>query len=779
MSISAPPSSPASADSAAPLPPPPTATSVVLGVLACTLAGGLAAALADLALSVARAKLPVSGFAWVRAAEALVGLYGAAALLAGVGAGILLAGVAATFPPDSLRSLVARLRRDEPFDRTVAAGLLAAGGALGLLLVGTFVYALAIGFEMANHRNGALTTAMVAAALVPVAALAWFPANHVARRVIGVVPRPRALVIAGLALLATALAVVAAVLSVDWRVLDFGPAKSLGIFLVAAGGHAWFWYGRHGHARRQRVSRALRLVLLAGVASATLIALAVTWLRFGDEPRSVQLLAEESMGGKALLRVARRLADRDHDGYAARLAGGDCDDHDASVYPGAEETPGNGIDEDCDGADEPAEPPPPPGPEPASATAPAAPQPPTGEARTKEADAFRFQGNLLVITIDTLRSDRLDPERMPNTFALAQKGVVFKRAYAQAPNTPRSFPSFLTSRFPSEVRWLKLVMNFPPMLPVAENTTIFDVLKGLGYRTIGIFSHFYTKREYGVARGFDEWDNTGALTLMESNTDVAAPRITARVVAKLRELGKQKDRRFAMWTHLFEPHSAYVTHPEFPVKKTGFAGLADRYDGEVKFADKHVGLILDALKQAGLAENTAVVILSDHGEAFGEHTFGGERMYFHGQTIYDELLKIPLVIYVPGIAPRVVDERVMLVDVSPTIADLVKAPRPTSFHGRSLLPAMLGAKLPPRPIYAELLPTPSWNHHWRSIIDGDMKLIHKISEGSLELFDLSADPTEQTNLAADTAHAQTLAKMKDALRSFVATLAPPRAGGPQ
>jgi len=777
MSTAAPPPAPhpdASAD-----PPPTSPLSVFAAVVACTLAGGLAAALADLGLSVMRAKLPVSGFAWVRAAEALIGLYGAAALFAGVGAGILFAGVAATFPPGTLRALLGRIRREEPLDRAVAAGLLAAGGALGLLLVGTFVYALAIGLEMSNHRNGALSTAMVAVVLVPVALLAWFPAYHVARRVVGVVPRPRALVIAGLAVVVTALAVVAAVLSVDWRVLDFGPAKSGGIFLVAAGSHALFWYGRGGRVRRQRISRGLRLALLGGVAGATTLALAVTWLRFGDEPRSVQLVSEESMGGKLLLRTARRLADRDHDGYAARLAGGDCDDHNPAIFPGAEETPGNGIDEDCDGADEPAEPPPPPGPEPASANALPVPQPPKDEPRTKEADAFRWKGNVIVIAIDTLRADRLDAERMPHTFALAQKGTTFTRAYSQAPNTPRSFPSFLTSRFPSEVRWLKLVMNFPPMLPVADNTTIFDVLKGAGYRTIGIFSHFYTKREYGVARGFDEWDNTGALTLIDSNTDVAAPRITARVVAKLRELGKQKDRRFALWTHLFDPHSAYVTHPEFPVKKSGFAGLADRYDGEVKFTDKHVGIILDALKEAGLADNTAIVILSDHGEAFGEHTFGGERMYFHGQTIYDELLKVPLVIYVPGMAPRVVEERVMLVDVAPTIADLVKAPRPASFHGHSLLPAMLGSPVAPRPIYAELLPTPSWNYHWRSIIDGHMKLIHKISEGSLELFDLSVDPTEQTNLAADTEQADTLAKMKAVLRTFVAGLTAPRSGAIQ
>jgi arylsulfatase A-like enzyme len=751
--------------------PRPRAAAVILAVVATALAGGIAAALADLVLTVARAKVSVGGFALVRAAEALVGFYGAAALAVGVGAGIVAAGVVATLPAGAARSFFARLRRDEPLDRAVAAGLVAAGVALALLLAGTFVYALAIGLEMSNHKNGALSTAMVAVLLVPIGALAWFPVYQLSRRVIGIVPRPRALVVSGLAVALAVVGVVGAVLSVDWRVLDFGPAKSLAIFVVAAAGHALFWYGARGRARRLRISRALRLTLLGATGAAVLLALGVTWLRFGDEPRSVQLVGEEAMGGKTLLKIAHRLADRDHDGYAARLAGGDCDDRNRAVYPGADEIPGNGIDEDCDGVDTPiAETPPDPA-TPAAVSPTTNPTAPPGETRTKEADAFTWKGNFIVITVDTLRADRLDAERMPRTFGLAQKAVQFRRAYAQAPNTPRSFPSFLTSRFPSEVRWLKPVMNFPPMLPVAENTTMFDVLHGAGYRTIGIFSHFYTKREYGVARGFDEWDNTGALTLIESNTDVAAPRITARVVAKIRELGKQKDRKFAIWTHLFEPHSAYVTHPEFPVKKSGFAGLADRYDGEVKFTDKHIGIILDALNEAGLAESTAIILMSDHGEAFGEHTFGGERMYFHGQTIYDELLKVPLVVYVPGVAPRVINERVMLVDVAPTIADLVKAPRPASFHGRSLLPAMLGAPLEARPVYAELLPAPSWNHLWRSIIAGNMKLIHKISEGgSFELYDLAADPTEQTNLAADAAHADTLAKMKASLRTMVGSL---------
>src|SRR5207245_6464521 len=174
-----------------------------------------------------------------------------------------------------------------------------------------------------------------------------------------------------------------------------------------------------------------------------LLTLSVTWLRFGDEPRSLQLIGEETMGAKMLFPVARRLADRDHDGYAARLGGGDCDDHNPNVYPGADEIRGNGIDEDCDGVDAPV-------------------IVRKVDAETARAGAFRFPGNLIVITIDTLRADRLNEKVMPRVARLAREGVVFTRVWAQAPNTPRSFPSFLTSRFPSEIRWVRPMSPFSP-----------------------------------------------------------------------------------------------------------------------------------------------------------------------------------------------------------------------------------------------------------------------------------------------------------------------------
>jgi arylsulfatase A-like enzyme len=454
------------------------------------------------------------------------------------------------------------------------------------------------------------------------------------------------------------------------------------------------------------------------------------------DERAASLLAGESGGAKVLTRLVRSFFDRDGDGYSSVLGGGDCDDTRADVHPGAHDIPGNGIDENCLGGD---------------AELPAAP-PPEVPVATGES-APRWTGNLLIILVDSVRADRLGAvgyrregrSLTPRLDALFEGGVAFTRAYAQAPNTPRSTPSILTGRMPSRIAWGAGSKNFPPLAD--ENVTVFEVLRDAGLHTTGFASHFYFIEERNVTQGFLEFDNTGALDIAGSNTDIASPRIVPRALEKLRALA-QDGTRFAMFVHLFEPHSRYMEHPEFPIRARGVEGLEEKYDYEIAYVDRWIGELIDGLAAAGVADDTLVVVVSDHGEAFGKNRFGGQRMFFHGQTLYEDLLRVPLIFHGKGLGPRRIDTPVMLTDLAPTLAGLVGAPPPAGATGRSLVAALHGKPLAKRPITAELLPQPNWKHHHKMLIDEDgvSKIIYRVSDNAFELYDLGADPDEQKNL---------------------------------
>jgi choline-sulfatase len=397
-------------------------------------------------------------------------------------------------------------------------------------------------------------------------------------------------------------------------------------------------------------------------------------------------------------------------------------------------------------------------------TAPGAPVP----ARRREGEAFA--GNILIVSIDALRADRLGvagylkrqgKSLTPNLDGLARQGAYFRRAWSQAPNTPRSFPSMLTGRLPSEVTWVQRSLNYSPIAPA--NLTFFEQLAGAGLRPIGLFSHFYFSADRGLNQGFVEWNNDGAGTIAESNKDIASPRLVPRVIARLKQAAKAGE-RFVLWTHLFEPHSSYMSHPEYPTSLRGVDGLQEKYDYEIAYVDGWFGKILAALDEAGLRKNTAVLVLADHGEAWGEH-----KLYFHGQDLTEEQLRVPLILAVPGRKPVVVDDPVALMDVSATLVDLVGLEPPASFRGRSLMPAVDGKTLSARPIFGELLPATAWPKHETMMVDGLHKITHKITDRRWELHDLAADPGQHKDLSRDPKHQARFEELRKKLLSFEET----------
>jgi arylsulfatase A-like enzyme len=652
---------------------------------------------------------------------ALIALWGLAAIGLALVETALAVGLVRSGAVERIASRIRRIFDDAEFDRRAASWLIAGG--IAAVGYGAWMTWLALKLIVPAHRPlvPAVTCAALATASLPLFAFACTQLVHVTAPLGRAVPRGEripATLVAGLAglLLLGAGALVLIVRHVDWRQLPLGLSLTIAVFFLL---HALlFRWLQQQPAHRAPTGRYL---LASALTAALLLPLAaLPELREG----SLDLLLDESFVGRKLAQAAQRLFDGDGDGWSTILGGGDCDDHDARIHPGARDWPDDGIDQNCLGGDAHAAPEP----------SPAVPAP----------GGFHFRGNVMIVFLDTLRAERVDERVMPNLDALARGGVRFRRAYAQAPGTSRSVPSFLTSRLPSQVSWTDSYRDYPAL--ALDNRTLFEALQDGGFHTVGVASHFYFDVP-GVTQGFDEFDNSGEASPDEAGRDVTSPRIVARVERLLPRL--QRDgRRFALLVHLADAHAHYVPHPEVrhggPEPTTSY----EEYSEEVSFVDLYLGRLFDALKQNGLSDNTMIVVISDHGEAFGLHRVGGERSYYHLQTLYDDLIRVPLVFSAPGLAPREIQQPVGLIDLAPTVLDVLDLPIPAAFRGRSLAGALAGQPLSHQEVRAEILSAPDWPHSARALIDADgrSKIIYNVDRPRFEVYDLVLDPDERHDL---------------------------------
>ena len=690
-------------------------------------------------------------------------LWALIALPLAVYAGLVLGAGNAIWGPRWVRGFARRLRDDAELDRRVSAALVASavlGGVLALAIA-----KLSLGFVGDVNRKsiGGLLLGVAVVGLLPALALGALPLYRAARRLTAVLPAIGPLSRVVLLLLGMMATLIAAGLFIIYRrldheALDLASVVVPGLLPVAAAVIAIVMYGP---LDRVRCAIPGRGVLAAAGALAALALLPIVVKEPSDETRDAIL--ERSFIGPQLVGQLRKVLDRDGDGYSAFFGGPDCDDRDKGRNPDAKEVPGDGIDNNCVGGDAVAGPAP--DPEGVATVAGA------GPAAVPVTPAMSGGRNVLVVFVDTLRFDRLgiagyrrdEKSLTPRLDAFAQQAVVFRRAYAQAPNTPRSVPSFLASKYPSQLA-VDDAMHDYMVIRDDGNDFLFEALRPAGFRTIGASSHFYfcdrvrdpkmcsgvvSWMKSNVLQGADEWDNDGAKNIPESNDDSASPRIVKKSIAKLDALAKAGT-KFAMLVHLFEPHGEYVKRPGAPpvTEKSASGILSRKYDYEVAYEDGQVGELLDALEGNGLAKTTTVVVLSDHGEAFGVHRFAGKEMFYHGQTLYRELLHVPVMFRVPGVAPRMADDVVELLDVAPTIVDLFGVAKPRSWQGRSLVPALGGKPMAPKPAFAELLPCTGWKHAARSMISADgMRHMFFVFPRKWELFDLAGDPDETKDVA--------------------------------
>ena len=361
--------------------------------------------------------------------------------------------------------------------------------------------------------------------------------------------------------------------------------------------------------------------------------------------------------------------------------------------------------------------------------------------------------NLVLVTVDTLRADRVGGSIAPAVDRLASAGLQFRNARATVPLTLPSHVSIMTG-------------TLPTVHGVRDNGVVFDgrvaplarVLRESGRRTAAFVGAYVLDRRFGLADGFEVYDDRVRRD-PSADARLEAERPAVEVIDAATTWLGQVSSPFFLWVHLYDPHVPY----EPPL---AFGRGRHPYDGEVAYADSQIARLLDALTSAGHMASTIVAVAGDHGEGLGEH---GEHT--HGMLAYDSTLKVPLVIAGAGITPGVVEAPVSLTDLAPSLLRrLGLAERiPETASGRDLF-----ASLPEdQDVYSETQYPRTAGWHPLAVLAGERWKLIVSSEA--ELYDLIADPQEAQNVAPE--RAAIVQAMKGRLQSIQAASAADEAKG--
>lgn len=651
-------------------------------------------------------------------ARLLAALYALAPFVLG---GLLLAAVAG-----GLATIWERARRVGPVARAPVG--LAADASAGLIAIMVFAGSmfLAAALVIARTQDRGLGGLVLALAVPPALVLSFLTWATLRVRFTRLDEHlgPLASVFLALGLIAFALS-----LSITTFTRNEGLVERLGVWVPGflAGGALLapaLVFALTRWSRQGAGDTARRTVLLAGVVCAVG---AVDLVVHMDERAAVKrALLGHTLTVHTLVDLMQPFFDADGDGYAGLLGGGDCDDSDPHVHPGAREIPRNGIDDDCFEGDSPGVRP--------------APPPAVDPEAPAEEPGLAPNPNIVLITVDTLRADRVGyhghhRDTTPAIDAYAARGLRFHWAFAQGPQTKASMPSMFTSRYFSEVErtpdlWARVHDG---------NITLAEHLQAAGYRTAGVPSHRFFLPVYGLNQGFDDWD----LTVVRKHQARLPHVISGDLVTDraLHWLEKRLDaaagsRPFFLWLHYFDPHHFYQDHADLDFGKDD----VDLYDEEIRFTDRQVGRLFEWLDASPFANSTYVLLHSDHGDGFGEH---GYR--YHGQHLFNDQVHVPLMVVGPGLPSKDVHTPVALLDVAPTVLALAGVAVPPEMRGVSLLPFAHDEPPPRGPVFIEMVKDATHSDR-RAIVDWPWKLQYGITYNEYTLYRLDQDPTEQVNL---------------------------------
>ncbi len=346
--------------------------------------------------------------------------------------------------------------------------------------------------------------------------------------------------------------------------------------------------------------------------------------------------------------------------------------------------------------------------------------------------------NVLVVTLDTLRADRLgcygfSGVATPNLDRLASEGVLFERATATVPLTLPSHSSIFTGKLPPHHG----VHDNGGFFLAETETTLAERFQQAGYATGAFVGAWVLDSKWGIGQGFDHYGDKFDLSKFKVVSLGTVQKPGDEVVRDaLAWLGGVKDRRFFAWVHLYDPHTPY--NPPEPYRSRH----SSRYLGEIAWTDELVGRLTAWLENEKLLERTLVIVTADHGESLGEH---GEST--HAFFIYDATTHVPLIVRTPwklrGRAPA----QVSSVDIFPTVLDLAGLPPPEqSIDGRSLLRVLMSPSFDPGHVAYSESYYPRFHHGWQhlqSLRDGAH---HFIEAPTAELYDVVKDPGERDNI---------------------------------